>query len=275
VAGAADLFSPEGEAPPLPADPALLAPHELVVRQALPVVAEQTWRLTHADLDAPAHARALAVRARARADLRQHAAACTDLNEAVALTPHDADLYRQRAWLAGALGRMDDAQADLAHAFRLEPASSATARVQGLLRFEQGRFADAVAALEFRLEEHPSDPPAAMFRALARVRSGDAERGRRELGEIADASQYLEPWPKAIVAFMAGRLTRDELLAIGRGDTTEPSPVRACQAWFYLGQRAWLDGDAAKAARDFRRAVHTGGTSAVEFRLALAAARER
>jgi len=265
----ADLFADEA-ATPLPAELTTPAPHELVVREALPIVAETTWRLERADLTAPLHATTLAKRARARADLRQHDAAYADLNAAIALAPDRADLRRQRAWLAGALGRIDEAMTDLDVAFRLEPQSTATARVLGLLRFEQGRFADAVAALDFRLEGEPAEPPLTVLRAIARLRAGLATDGA-ELASAADDSRFLEPWPQAIASFLAGRLARPDLLALARGDTAvEPSPVRACQAWFYLGQRALLDDDAARARRDFQNAVRTGGTSAIEFRLALA-----
>lgn len=268
LSGAVDLFVDDHT--PVSADEITRAsPHELVVRHAVPIVAEQTWRLEHADLTAPLQATTLAKRARARADLRQFEFAFEDLNAAIALAPERADLLWQRAWLAGALEREAAALADLDAAFRLNPAATGTARVLGLLRFEQGRFADAVAALNFRLEVEPSEPPLVVLRAIARVRAGDAD-GRRELAGLADAARYLEPWPQAIARGLAGEVTRSQLLELARGDTADPSPVRACQAWFYLGQSALLAGDAARAKRDFELAVRSGGTSAMEFRLALA-----
>ena len=254
---------------PLPEDRAELRPHELIVRNALPVVAEQTWRLDHASLTPAERAAAHAARARARADLRQFDAARADLDLAITLAPAAAEWRRQRAWLLGALGRDTEALVDLAVAFRAEPQSTRTARVLGLLRFEQGRFADAVAALSFRLDSEPTDPPMRILHAIARIRMGEAV-GPDELHVIADSSRDLDPWPQAITLFMAGRLQRADLLASGRTDTADPAPARACQAWFYLGQRSLLDGDLTRAARDFRNAVRTGGTSAIEFRFTLA-----
>lgn len=261
-------FDDEGDAP-LPEDADQIAPHELIVRAALPIVAEQTWRLDHATLTPSERAAALATRARARADLRQFDMARADLDEAIKLAPGTAEWRRQRAWLLGALGRDREARADLDVAFRAEPQSTRTARVLGLLRFEQGRFADAVAALSFRLESEPTEPPLAVLHAIARVRSGDSG-GREEMRAIAEASRTLDPWPQAITLYMAGRLQREDLLAFGRTDTSDPAPARACQAWFYLGQRALLDGQTSQATRDFRNALRTGGTSAIEFRFALA-----
>jgi tetratricopeptide (TPR) repeat protein len=266
----AELFA-ESDAPPLPADLAGLVPHQLVVQHALPIIAEQTWRIDHADLTAAAHATALAKRARARADLRQHTAAFEDLNTAIDLQPERAELYRQRAWLAGVLRQYERAEADLATAFRLEPRSSATARVLGLLRHEQGRFADAAAVLSFRLEVEPSDPPLTVLHAMARIRSTDAPGGRAELDELAELADYLERWPRGIALMMAGRMSRAEFLKFAGNDASaDPAPVRACQAWFYLGQRGLVEGATTRAELDFRRAVRTGGTAAVEFRLAVA-----
>jgi lipoprotein NlpI len=206
-------------------------------------------------------------------DLGQFTAAAGDLEAALELAlasgSAPADLLRQRAWLAGARGDFAAAGTDLAAAFRLEPASTVTAHVQGLLRFEEGDFAAAAAALDFHLEDQPILPTASVLLALARWRAGLTTTDD-EVITLADRGRYLEPWPQAIAAFHAGRLARPDLLALARGDNADPAPVRACQAWFHLGQRALLEGNPERAARDFHRALRTGGTSAVEYRLALA-----
>lgn len=250
-------------------EPASLRPHVRVVQRALPVVAESTFRLGQAEATAAERAAAFASRARARAGLLQFDAALADLEQAIALASEAAEHRRLRAWVLGGLGRHDEAVAELEAAFRLAPESTATARMLGLLRFAQGRFAAAAAALDFHLEDQPAEPPLPVLLALARIRAGIG--GPAELAAAAERARYFDPWPQAIATFMAGRLARPDLLALARGDGgSEPAPVRACQAWFYLGQRALLEGDPVGAREDFRRAVYTGGTSAIEYRFALA-----
>lgn len=99
-------------------------------------------------------------------------------------------------------GRPNDAVAYLARAAELEPNYRTPDRVPervltylGWAYYEAGQDADARKTLEKAVSMHPDDPLAHLYLGLALLRSGDRERGRKEieggLQAIDDLLEYI------------------------------------------------------------------------------------
>ena len=85
--------------------------------------------------------------------------------------------------------------------------------------------------------------------------------------ELADMARRTvnEPWPRPALALAVGALTPEQLLADAardkQGDALE---FALAEAWFHLGQRFRLQGDAGLAREAFEKARARGITTAVE-----------
>lgn len=99
-------------------------------------------------------------------------------------------------------GRPNDAAAYLARAAELEPNYQTPDRVPervltylGWAYYEAGGYADARKTLEKAVSMHPDDPLAHLYLGLTLLRSGDRERGRKEieggLHAIVDLLEYI------------------------------------------------------------------------------------
>ena len=66
-----------------------------------------------------------------------------------------------------------------------------------------------------------------------------------------------ERWPGAVVHYLAGRVSQDDLLRSARKDK-QMERLNLSEAWFYVGQQLLLTGDPEGARRMFQRTVEIG-----------------
>jgi len=92
----------------------------------------------------------------------------------------------------------------------------------------QGRPLDAAPRLRLALDKLPSSRDAALWLYLARLRSGQAERGRGELGTAFARSENGE-WPLPVAAFYLGKSSAEQVLQQAAQDP-RLGPKRRCAA---------------------------------------------
>jgi hypothetical protein len=238
-------------------------PHPAIVRNETELVRVYTDMLAEPARADKERAATLVARARSQAGLWHVREALADIDAAIALSPDSAVLHLERAKLFGLLGRPGDAAAPLNRAFRSEPDSSRTAAVLGGLRFQEGLYAEAAEALGFHAEGNDATASMRMLHAVALLRTG-RQPDFSKLGTVRDR------WPGAVGSLLARRVGREALLALARAEQGAPPHEVACLAWFCLGQRALVEGDTGRAARDFVAVLRSGCTTADEYRLATA-----
>jgi lipoprotein NlpI len=239
-------------------------PHPSVIEAEAPLERAYTLMLAEQTRSTADRAAAFAGRASSRSRQWRPEEALADIDAALRLARGSALLHLERARLLGQLGRPAEAAAPLEQAFRNEPESSRTAAVLGILRFQEGRCDAAAEALDFHLEAEASPPVSLrLLRACAQTRSG-----RRP--NLSGLGTFRDPWPGAVASFLARRIGREAFLALARAEDRAPPADAACVAWFHLGQRALLEGDRERAARDFLGALGSGATPLIEYRLAAA-----
>jgi predicted TPR repeat methyltransferase len=181
--------------------------------------------------------------AAARLALDRPAEAVAPLDEALAQTPDDADLWCQRGQVLGRLLRLDDALASFDRALALNARHAAATYHRGMALNALHRPADALAAFE-RLAELQPDSAEAHFR-----RGQTLQRLQRPADALLALERALELRPADHAAWtqrgsVLAQLGRDEDAAQSFREALRRGGDAELNGW-YLGS---LTGDAKEAA---------------------------
>jgi len=194
--------------------------------------------------------------------------------------------YRDRAEAASQLGRRDEALADMATAIQLDP-SDAGYILKAEIELYAGRYREALQSLQsiqsdrgkartlvaagmvnYYLENFP-EAQQSFSKAAEVAESGELpyvliwlavatkKAGQEPSAAIAKYRSRLAPaWPSEAIPVVLGEEVPEKLIAAARRDEKE-SRARLCEAYFYLGQKALLDGKLSDAKLWFGRSIDT------------------
>ena len=193
-----------------------------------------------------------ALRGEALSLMGQYQAAIDAFDFALAINPKDADSLSSRAIAYTALGRLDEANADWRRQLTLLGMEQPAARGCVALRL----IDYAVAAIEFEraLEKEPSDPYWQLYGLTAQRRLA---MPLPEIDATSIDGKRDDAWPAPLLAFQAGRMSADEVLA--RADTDG----RRMEALFQMGVAA-VATDPRGAAKHWQEIVDRGAPALIE-----------
>ena len=188
-------------------------------------------------------------------------AAIADLDRVLEIAPDDQEALLDRGGMNIRAGRYDDAARDFGQLLKLDPKAAAAAYNRGRAYYAKEDYKNAAEDFALTLELRADNPYAALRLFLAQ-----SHLGKGDDGVLKKGIDKLDPtiWPRPLLELFAGTGKDPELIA---GINQLPAKVRGnvlCEAQYYLGERALLDGDK-KAARDyFAAAAATGASSTIE-----------
>ena len=227
---------------------------ELVVRQELEVaLATEVLKITGDG--SPLAGPVLAKRALANNMLNRFDATLVDVDRALPLSTQASELLYARGLALLSLGRTDEAVAAMRSA--KEPgAQSFVTKGLGNAQYYLGRYADAEASFREAAQESSGEERdfALIWLFLSAQRNGG--KGRDAIAPFVGQTDG-ERWPGAVVLYLAGRVSQDDLLRSARKDK-QMERLNLSEAWFYVGQQLLLTGDAEGARRMFQRTVDIG-----------------
>ncbi len=227
---------------------------EIVVRQELEL-ALATEVLKAAGDKSPLAGPVLAKRAVANNMLNRFEATLADVDKALPLIPQAGELHYARGLALLSLGRADEAVA--AMRFAQDPATrSFVTKGLGNAQYYQGQYADAEASFREAVQESSGEDRdfALIWLYLSAERNGG--KGRAAIAPFIEQTDVAR-WPGAVVHHLAGRVSQDDMLRAARKDK-QMERLNLSEAWFYVGQRLLLAGDADGARRMFQRTVDIG-----------------
>lgn len=188
-------------------------------------------------------------------------AAIADLDRVLEIAPDDQEALLDRGGLNIRAGRYDDAIRDFGALLKLDPKAAAAAYNRGRAYYAKDDFRNAAEDFALTLKLRADNPYAALRLYLAQ-----AHLGKSDEAVLKKGIDNLDPtiWPRPLLELFAGTGKDPELIA---GINQLPPRQRAdvlCEAQYYLGERALLNGDK-KAARDyFAAAAATGASTTIE-----------
>jgi lipoprotein NlpI len=180
--------------------------------------------------------------------------ALSDFNAAIGLSPEYGQAINNRGNVELRDGALDHAIDDYSEAARRLPKSHVPLANRGQARFYQAAYKQAVDDLAAALAIKPGDPYLALWLYLARARDGEEARAALA-GDAAGFDHGEWPWP--LVAVYLGQGETKAVLAEIRRDANPDRKSQECEADFFLGAKASLDGDVA-SARDLLQQASTG-----------------
>ena len=180
----------------------------------------------------------LAKRAVANNMLNRFDATLADVDRALPLNAQASELLYARGLALLSLGRADEAVAAMRSA--KEPGGrSFVTKGLGNAQYYQGRYAEAEASFREAAQESSGEDRdfALIWLFLSAQRNGG--KGRDAIAPFVDQTDG-ERWPGAVVHYLAGRVSQDDLLRSARKDK-QMERLNLSEAWFYVGQQLLLD----------------------------------
>jgi lipoprotein NlpI len=198
-------------------------------------------------------------------------AAIADLDRVLAIAPDDQEALLDRGGLNIRAGRYDNAIRDFGQLLKLDPKAAAAAYNRGRAYYAKQDFKNAAEDFALTLQLRANNPYAALRLYLAQ-----SHLGKGDEAVLTKGIDKLDPtiWPRPLLELFAGTGKDPELIA---GIEELPPKLRAdvlCEAQYYLGERALLNGDK-EAARDYFAAAASSGASTTIERIDAKAALAR
>ena len=193
--------------------------------------------------------------------------AIQNYDKAIRLNPEYFIALKNRGAAYVNKGDYQRAMLDYDRALKLNPEHPVVLQTRGILHFFIENYQEAAKDEKEALQAEPGDLYSAIWYYLAQSRSGQS--AQTELMQIA-AGLKLANWPGPVIQVYLGTAKADGLLALAKTSNPKYAADRECEADFYLGERALLNGDRAEAAKLFAAAVATGSSTNFEYRGALA-----
>jgi lipoprotein NlpI len=192
------------------------------------------------------------------------------------------------------LGRYDDAKQDLDQALALAPDVAETLNAAAVNALQLRDPARALTLAGAVLAHNPNDADARSTRAIAAYFARDYAAAKADLNELlkdraqvrrgypivwlalasraaSDAAagdktfgdaELPTDWPRPLVDWARGKASADAVIASARSGAS--AAERLCEAYFYIGERYMVEGDTARAAEYFQKAVDQGVTEFLE-----------
>lgn len=178
-----------------------------------------------------------------------YAGAIADYDRAVALRPDYSLGYYARALAQRRRGNFDGAFADYDLAIELDPTSWLAINGRATTRNGHGDFARALPDYARRIALRSEDAQYVWFeRSLVLRRLGRPD----EFDLAGEIANWPDDWPKTVGKFLIGDLGATELLRLAAAPSDHQTKrEQLCEANYYVGMDALLDGRTAEAREKF------------------------
>jgi lipoprotein NlpI len=198
----------------------------------------------------PKNARALANRGTAHSDKGDAQAAIADFDEAIKRDPRLASAHFNRANAYAAKAEVDRAIADYTAAIKYDRRNVNAYIARGALYLASGTAAKARADMGAAARLERKNAYAILWQDIV-------ERRAKQKGVLARGTKVLDmkAWPAPVIRLFAGEIKQDAVMSAA--DNADPTLKQAhtCEANFYGGQYALIEGQRDDAVKLFETAA--------------------
>ena len=191
--------------------------------------------------------------------------AIEDFDKAIQLEPGNPQAFLYRGNTYSRQGNYERAIQDYNEVIRLDPKDLWVFGSKGRALFYLRRFGDAQDAFLKAVNLESKDLYDVLWLYLARSRG--EQDARNELASNAERLD-LTTWPTLVVKLFLGKATVKEVLDAARNPDPKKDREQHCEAYFYLGQLALIQGKQTEAIKLFKATLETGITNFVEYHAA-------
>jgi lipoprotein NlpI len=204
------------------------------------------------DLDDKGRLLVMGLRANALGIRGRYDEAVQAFDAAIRFDPSSPLAYVGRGMVHLQMGEADLAIADDEAALKIAPEDPFAQANRALALFYLGRFEAAAEGYAIVHAHDPSDAGFLLWLHIARARSGadDTAAFRQDAGAIDPAR-----WPGPAVVFFLGQAKAEEVTAAADRGSKAERLQQDCEAGFYLGEAALLQGDRSAAEAQFRKVL--------------------
>jgi lipoprotein NlpI len=179
--------------------------------------------------------------------------------------------FFSRALVREKLGDRDGAIRDYTVVLALTPADREALYRRGCAYFDKGAWSKAFFDLK-RVPwlDHERFRKARLRVWVIRARQGDRELADAELRDWLRWYADEKGWALRIALYLLGRLDEEAFLDSFEPPTLAEAGPRACEGWFYVAQKALIEGKRKKALKYFERSLASGAAEVTEYTSAAA-----
>jgi len=186
--------------------------------------------------------------------------AIADFSQAIKLDPADPAAFTNRAKAYYTKGDNERAVADYDKAIQIDPKDQRIYLKRGVANLYLGALANAIADINHSSELDPKDAYTALWLEIV------AKRGRSTT-KLAKLASFIDmtKWPAPAVQLYLGKLKPAALLAAAEAPNGAGAGSAVCEAHFYSGEFALMQGKKDEAARLFVIAAGECPKSFIEY----------
>jgi lipoprotein NlpI len=210
----------------------------------------------------PDYAWAFNNRGNAYSDLRDYAQAIKDYNETLRLNPDNSSAFNNRGNAYLRMGEFERSIPDFDQSLKLSPTFLNAFRGRAAAYFYLGQFAAAQPDFANAVKSTPTDAYSVLWLYVSESRAG---QDARSVLEMDTAQIDRTAWPGQLVDLFLGKATPEAILAAASDPSPHKNQSQLCEADFFLGEHALLDGKRTEARRLFQQAIDTGATWELQF----------
>lgn len=217
-------------------------------------------------LSKDAVANALLIRASAYDERGDHDQAIKDLDDSIKLNPSSFRAIDTRGWEYLRKFEYKRAIEDFDQSILLNPKNPYVYGNRGIAQFLSGNFADA--GSDFAKSEGLDAKAVRGFMAIKRILANLRDEKEKGLKPSPSATNYegdLTHWPGPIVAYYGGGISQEGLLRAAEVPFENERKWKLCQAYFYLGEHALIEGKREEAIELLQGSVDTEARSDPEY----------
>ena len=228
--------------------------------------------------------------------------ALNDFNKALELDKDFAVAYTNRGYTYQAAGNLVDAEKDFTKAISIEPGNPLFTSLRGTCRLSQGNTAGAIEDYTKAIQLAPQNPVAHADLGFARFFSksypGAVEAFDQAIQIDPKAMRYLSPWllwslvlsdkPDAViqiakesadktekerdwidalVLFLGGKLSEQQLVSIvSKASDPKMKNAQLCEAYFFIAERRSQANDKSNATAFYKQVIQTKATQLSAYR---------
>jgi lipoprotein NlpI len=187
-----------------------------------------------------------------------------------------ASWHAELAWALFHLNRWPEAMDECNRALAIDPTLPQPSFIRGIIDITDEDWPDAVTDLNRYCAHAQGDANVDYVRLwlwIAQRRLGQpAAQADRDLGAALAGKWQAAPeaWVTKLGDYLLGRISEPELLAAAASTDAARARGNRCEAGYYVGMKALVDGDQRAAIRELQSSVATGETEYFEYLFAQA-----